>query len=176
MPGHPVLRTLGCGGMMRTIARAVAIAFFTVAATVCGEAADAAFQQWLAAQWPAAQLWASPGPRSIPLSGDLTRLVAARPRHSGSGREGSTAAGICADPVAIPARVGFDRLATRVGSSPRSIAIRWHASKKNLACLAAWCWRSGRAKPTMVAISYRTMLFACWPHKLTSVSARILPQ
>ncbi|MGB8396616.1 MAG: lytic murein transglycosylase, partial [Pseudolabrys sp.] len=40
---------------MRTIARAVAIAFFTVAATVCGEAADAAFQQWLAAQWPAAQ-------------------------------------------------------------------------------------------------------------------------
>ena len=41
--------------MMRTIARAVAIAFFTVAATVCGEAADAAFQQWLAAQWPAAQ-------------------------------------------------------------------------------------------------------------------------
>jgi lytic murein transglycosylase len=41
--------------MMRTLARVTAIAFFAFAATTSGEAADAAFQQWLAAQWPAAQ-------------------------------------------------------------------------------------------------------------------------
>src|SRR6478672_12863722 len=41
--------------MMRTIARATAIILFAVATTTAGKAADAAFQQWLAAQWPAAQ-------------------------------------------------------------------------------------------------------------------------
>src|SRR5215469_14821050 len=55
MPGYPVLSMRGCGGMLRTIAHAVAIALFAFAATTSGEAADAAFQQWLAAQWPAAQ-------------------------------------------------------------------------------------------------------------------------
>src|SRR5215472_9194087 len=55
MPGYPVLSMRGCGGMLRTIAHAAAIALFAFAATTSGEAADAAFQQWLAAQWPAAQ-------------------------------------------------------------------------------------------------------------------------
>src|SRR6185312_7272123 len=41
--------------MMKTIARAAAIALFAFAAMSAGKAADAAFQQWLAAQWPAAQ-------------------------------------------------------------------------------------------------------------------------
>src|SRR5262249_31670640 len=40
--------------MLRTIVHA-AIALFAFAATTSGEAADAAFQQWLAAQWPAGQ-------------------------------------------------------------------------------------------------------------------------
>ena len=40
--------------MMRTAARALAVVFSLAAATP-GQAADAAFQQWLAAQWPAAQ-------------------------------------------------------------------------------------------------------------------------
>src|SRR6476659_10734285 len=41
--------------MLRTMACAAAMALFAFAAPTSGKAADAAFQQWLAAQWPAAQ-------------------------------------------------------------------------------------------------------------------------
>src|SRR6476660_3121810 len=41
--------------MLRTMACAAAMALFAFAAPTSGMAADAAFQQWLAAQWPAAQ-------------------------------------------------------------------------------------------------------------------------
>ena len=59
------------------------------------------------------KLWASPGPRSIPLSGDLNPTCRCPTSPFRVRREGSTAAGICADPVAIPAQVEPDRLATR---------------------------------------------------------------
>src|SRR6476646_6000031 len=116
--------------------------------------ADPAFQQWLAAQWPAAQA-----------------LGVARTTFDAATRGlepdlSLPALAIAGKPAKQPQQPEFVQVPSQylraASSFPHNIVTRSPASSARSACRATWCWRSGRARPTTAATSCRSTPSARW--------------
>ena len=156
-----------------TIRVGLIAALFVAALWPPAHAADAAFQQWLAQQWPAAQTLGvsratfDAATRGLEPDLSLTDLaIPVQPEKAPQQPE------FVQTPSQYLREASFDRLATR----GRQLATQYRDTLGRIekefgvpgnVVLAIW-----RVKPTMAAISCRTTLFACWQRRPMSASAR----